>query len=114
MRSIKPWDLTAQTFTAWNNDGALQLGAALAYYAVFSISPFLIIILSVAGFFYKGNSLAYIHAQIETLAGAGAADMITSTIKSVHSTKHSLAAAAVSIMVLFIGASGFLFSSKAR
>ena len=107
MSGIKAWNLTGQTFTAWNNDGALQLGAALAYYAVFSISPFLIIILSVAGFFYQGDGLVYIHALIAALAGDGAADTITSTITSVQPSRHNLAATVVSIFVLFIGASSF-------
>jgi len=107
VRSIKPWEVTTQTFTAWNNDGALQLGAALAFYAAFSISPFLIIILSVAGFFYKGDSFGYIHAQIEALADSGTADTITSTIRSVHYSRHSLAATIVGVIVLFAGASGF-------
>jgi len=107
VRDIKPWELTAQVFTAWRNDSALQLGAALAYYAVFSISPFLIIILSVAGLFNKGDSSAYMHSEIEALAGAGAADMITSTINSVHSSGHSVAVTVGSILLLFVSASGF-------
>jgi membrane protein len=107
VRSIKPWDVTAQTFTAWNNDGALQLGAALAFYAAFSISPFLIIILAVTGFFYKGDGFGYIHSQIEALAGGATADTITGAIRSVHSSGHSLAATITGVVVLFIGASGF-------
>src|ERR1051326_8669186 len=106
MKPIQLWHLLIQTSSAWNNDKALQLGAALAYYAVFSISPFLIIILAIAGFLYRSDSFAYIHAQIATLAGNNAADTITSTIKSVHSSEHSFAATVVSVIVLFIGASG--------
>ena len=101
------WSLATRTFEAWNNHGALQLGAALAYYAVFSISPFLIIILSVAGFFYKSDSVAYIHSQIAGLAGPDAADTITNTIEAVRASKHGATATVVSIIVLFVGASGF-------
>jgi membrane protein len=106
MKPIKLWHLTVQTSSAWNNDNALQLGAALAYYAVFSISPLLIIILAVAGFLYRGDSFAYIYAQIAMLAGNNAADTITSTIKSVHSSEHGFAATVVSVIILFFGASG--------
>jgi len=106
MKPIELWRLTVQTSAAWNNDNALQLGAALAYYAVFSISPLLIIILAVAGFLYRGDSFAYIHAQIATLAGNNAADTITSTIKSVPSSEHGFAATIVTVIILFIGASG--------
>jgi membrane protein len=106
MKPIKLWRLMLQTASAWNNDNALQLGAALAYYAVFSISPLLIIILAGAGFLYRGDSFAYIHAQIATLAGNNAADTITGTIKSVHSSEHGLATTVVSVIILFVGASG--------
>src|SRR5438046_316048 len=105
--SAKPWDLTVRTFVAWNKNGALQLGAALAFYAAFSISPFLIIILSVSGFFYKGDSFAYVHSQIALLAGANVADTITSAVTSVHSDSRSLGATVATIVALFIGASGF-------
>ncbi len=105
MKPSQLWQLTVRTCSAWNNDNALQLGAALAYYAVFSISPLLIIILVLAGFIYRGDSFAYIHAQIAMLAGDMAADTITSTIKSVHS-EHGPAATIAGGIILFIGASG--------
>jgi len=41
----------------WNDDGASQMGAALAYYALFSIAPLLLIALSMTGLFY-GPELA--------------------------------------------------------
>ena len=53
MKPIELWRLTVQTSAAWNNDDALQLGVALAYYAVFSISP-LLIILAAAGLLRTG------------------------------------------------------------
>jgi len=106
MKPIKLWQLTVQTSSAWNKDNALQLGAALAYYAIFSISPLLIIMLAGAGFLYRGDGFAYIHTQIATLAGNNAADTITNTIKSVHSSEHGFAATIVSTTILFIGASG--------
>jgi membrane protein len=103
MKPIQLWHLLVQTSSAWNNDKALQLGAALAYYAVFSISPFLIIILAAAGFLYRGDSFAYIHTQIATLASNNAADTITSTIKSAHSSEHGFAATVAGLDKIFEG-----------
>ena len=55
----------------------------LAFYAVFSISPLLIIALSISGFFYKGESTGYIEAEIAEFIGNNAAKVITGTIESV-------------------------------
>jgi membrane protein len=40
-----------QAYVDWSSDGATRLGAALAYYTLFSIAPVLIVITGVAGFF---------------------------------------------------------------
>jgi membrane protein len=44
------WILLRDTYTEWSNDKASQLGAALAFYTIFSLAPILIIIVAVVGF----------------------------------------------------------------
>lgn len=41
--------LLLQTFNDWSTDGATRLGAALAYYTLFSIAPLLIVVTGIAG-----------------------------------------------------------------
>lgn len=41
--------LLGRTFQSWYDDNAMRLGAALAYYTVFSLAPFLIVVIAVAG-----------------------------------------------------------------
>src|SRR5213593_3217349 len=65
----RTWKLVSGSVTVWNNQNALEWGAALAYYTAFSIAPLLIIALGIVGLFYKGDSLSYIHAQIANLVG---------------------------------------------
>jgi membrane protein len=43
------FDLCKRAFASWSNDYAPSMGAALAYYTVFSIAPLLLIVISVAG-----------------------------------------------------------------
>src|SRR5262249_43224233 len=88
------------------NDNTFPLGAALAYYASFSISPLLVIALAVTSFFYRGDNFSYIRAEIASLVGDKAATAIASAIESVRSSEHGLAATVFSIVVLFLGASG--------
>src|SRR2546425_2732419 len=101
----RTWKVVTGSVTAWNNQNALEWGAALAYYTAFSIAPLLIIALRIVGFFYKGDSLGYIHAEIGSLVGENAATAITSAIHSVRTSEHGTLASVVSIIVLLIGAS---------
>ncbi len=101
----RTWKLITGSVTAWSSQNALEWGAALAYYTAFSIAPLLIIALSMVGLVYKGDSLAYIQAQIGSLVGENAAMAITSAIQSVRASEHGTSASIVSIIVLLIGAS---------
>src|SRR5690349_14152277 len=51
------WSLVKQTFRDWTDDKAPRLGAALAYYSIFSLAPLLVICLAVAGLFFDGDRL---------------------------------------------------------
>ena len=45
------WQLLRDTLAEWSKDGATVLGAALAFYTLFSLAPLLIILTVVVGFF---------------------------------------------------------------
>src|SRR5262245_9959805 len=46
-----------RAYSDWSSDGAARLGAALAYFTLFSVGPMLIVVTGVAGFFV-GNAAA--------------------------------------------------------
>lgn len=46
------WRLLKQTFDEWSTDKVPRLGAALAYYTVFSIVLLLVIIIAMIGLFF--------------------------------------------------------------
>ena len=45
--------LLKQTFQEWSQDKAPQLGAALAYYTVFSLAPLVLVLLAIVGFIFR-------------------------------------------------------------
>jgi len=100
------WKVSKRAAIEWYNDNTLQLGSSLAYYAIFSISPLLIIAIEVIGFFYRGDSFGYIHSEIAMLIGENAATAIASTVQSVQASGHGHAATVISIVLLLLGASG--------
>ena len=50
--------LLRTTFGQWLEDKAPQLGAALAYYTVFSLAPMMLVLLAIFGLIYGNNELA--------------------------------------------------------
>src|SRR5436189_1766431 len=47
--------LLKQTFQEWLKDKAPQLGAALAYYTVFSLAPLILVLLAVVGIIFRDD-----------------------------------------------------------
>ena len=100
------WALLSEAFNEWMEDKAPRLGAALAYYAAFSIAPLLILLVAMVGFFFKGNTLSQVQDQIAALAGENAAGAIITIIQGVKSSGGQGMATVVSVTTLFIGATG--------
>ena len=100
------WYLCSATFNQWTEDKAPRLGAALAYYAAFSIAPLLILLVAVVGLFYKEDTLSRIQSQIAMMAGSNAAEALVATIRGVNSTGGRGTATVISLVTLIIGATG--------
>lgn len=106
-----------QTFVQWQQDNCLEMGAAIAYYALFSLFPLILIILSIFGLLVGPNQYAY--DRILYLAGANlppdAYEVVETTLKTtlIQFNESSAQAGIISFMLLLITASGF-FSALTR
>jgi membrane protein len=100
------WGLLSDTFNEWMEDKAPRLGAALAYYAAFSIAPLLLLLVAFVGVFLKGTTLLQVQHQIAAIAGDNAADSIGAIIRGLKSSHAGGTATAISIITLIIGATG--------
>jgi membrane protein len=100
------WELIRETIDEWFEDKAERLGAALAYYSAFSLAPLLIIVVAVVDFLYGGKSTDYIRAQMASFVGPGVAETMVSGIRMVNQSGGGVTATIVSIVTLFIGATG--------
>ena len=104
-------DLLKETFSDWTEDKAPRLGAALAYYAVFSIPPLILIVIAAIGVFYKGDVAGAIESQIASLVGNDAARTMLQTAQH-HGQAGGTVAAVVGIGLLLFGASGVFAELK--
>jgi membrane protein len=101
------WTLATKTYDEWSEDRALRFSAALAYYAVFSITPLLIIAIAVAGFLFGEQAArGEILQQLTNLLGEKAAAEIQGLIQAASNKPKSAIATAVGLLTLIVGASG--------
>lgn len=100
------WLLLRDTANAWIDDRAPSMGAALAFYALFSVAPLLIIAIAIAGvFFGEEAARGEIVAQISGLIGHTGAASIQSIIESARNPASGSVAMTVGILTLIITAS---------
>jgi membrane protein len=101
------WQALKETFNAWNQDRAPRLGAALAYYSTFSLAPFLLIVISVAGLVFGEEAASgEIVAEIGSAIGPEAAQAIEKMVENVYLEDAGLWATIVGVALLIVGASG--------
>ena len=99
------WQLIGKSVRAWMDDYAPSMGAALAYYTLFSITPLLVIVIAVAGLvFGEAAARGEIVAQIQGLIGQESAMAVQGLLKSADEPAEGVLATVVSIIMLVIGA----------
>lgn len=99
------WSLTRDAVAAWIEDFAPSMGAALAYYTIFSLAPMLIIVIAIAGFFFGQDAAqGAIVVQLRDLMGDTGASAVEGLLKSASEPGQGIIAATLGILTLMIGA----------
>jgi len=109
----KIWNFTKEVFSNFMQDNSFQLGAALAYYTVFSFAPIIIIVIALASIFFGEAAVeGQIYEQLRGLLGERAASETQNLIENAYNTGHSKIAAIISIATLVFGATGVFYVMK--
>lgn len=99
------WGLTKQVASSWLDDYVPSMGAALAYYTIFSLAPLLLVVISMAGLLFGEDAArGEIQAQLQNLMGERSAGAVQSLLVSVREPAEGLTATAVGLVLLFVGA----------
>jgi membrane protein len=102
----RPVVLVVQTALKWQRDDCLEMGAALSYYALFSLFPTVLIVLSIVGAFIGPRSGAA--EQILLFARSSlppeAYSLVDTTLGQLN--RNSLEAGVISFLILCFTASG--------
>jgi len=99
------WPLLQQSFKGFSEDKVPKLSASLAYYTVFSLAPMLIVIISLAGFFFGQEAVSgQLFGQIQGIVGADAAKQIQEMIQNASLSNKGTLSLIIGLVTLLIGA----------
>lgn len=101
------WRVLKQAASDWVEDKAPRLGAALAYYAVFSIAPLVVIVLALAGLVFGSDAASgAMGAQLRDLLGESGAEAIEDMVAAARKPSRGILATIIGVVALLFGASG--------
>jgi len=101
------WYLVKTTASTWIDDNAPRLAAALAYYALLSLAPLIVLALAVAGFaFSEEAARGGIAQELGGLVGDAGAVAVENIVKNAKAPAAGVFSTIAGIVVLLFGASG--------
>jgi membrane protein len=101
--------LLKQTFSEWLEDKVPQLGAALAYYTVFSLAPLVLLLLAIVGFLFHNDPAGAWRKMTEQMSyflDKSAIDVVQSIAQKASQPNKGLLATSIGILLALFGASG--------
>jgi membrane protein len=99
------FELIKTTCLRWWEDNTFRLGAALAFYTVFSLAPLVLLTIAVGGLVFSKEAVRrQMSDELSQLAGPSVASAFQETTSAISKSGSGLLATAVSIVLLVIGA----------
>lgn len=99
------WLLMKQAISSWVADYAPSMGAALAYYTMFSIAPLLLIVVSVAGLVFGADAAhGEIVDQLRGLMGEQGAQTVQALLQQANKPTQGAVSTVVGAILLLVGA----------
>jgi membrane protein len=103
------WKLLKLTAEEWLNDKAPQLGAALAYYTVFSLAPLILLLLAVIGVVFRNDpagAWSKVTEQMSYFLDKSAIQVVQDIARTAAAPGKSTLATIIGIALALFGASG--------
>jgi len=95
--AIKEW---------WAKD-PFKESAVIAYYAIFSLPGLLVVIITIAGYFFGADEVNnHVTSQISSALGADTAKQIQDMIATASRSKNSVWASIIGVITILVGATG--------
>jgi membrane protein len=107
------WALVSTATNNWFRHRSARLGAALAYYSVFSLGPLLLIVTAIAGFFFGTDAVrGSITSQFRSLLGETGSQAVEAMLKGAASSTSGGWSAVIGVALLLVAALGVVVQLK--
>jgi membrane protein len=103
------FSLLKQTFQEWMQDKAPQLGAALAYYTVFSLAPLILVLLAMVGLVFRHDPAGAwnrVTQQMSYFLDQSAVQVVQNIAQKASQPGKGLVATIIGVALALFGASG--------
>jgi membrane protein len=102
------WSLFREAASLWSDHNASRLGAALAYYAVLSLAPMVLLSVAICGRIFGAEAVrGRVYGEIKDVIGGPAAEIVQTLLREAYKPGTGLWATVVGFAFLLFGASGF-------
>jgi membrane protein len=102
-RGIK--NIVSRSLISWFKDEASSMGAAIAFYTLFSIAPILLIVIWIAGAFITPQAVqTHVLTQMQMLLGKTGAEAVQTLLASARYSGKNGFSTAIGIVTLLVGA----------
>ncbi|HEX5397463.1 MAG TPA: YihY/virulence factor BrkB family protein, partial [Verrucomicrobiae bacterium] len=99
--------LIKQTVTEWMDLGVSRMGAALAFYTLFAVTPLFVITLAMAGLWFGEEAARReLFGQISGLVGSEGGEAIQALVSAARKPTTGAWATVIAVGTLFVGATG--------
>jgi membrane protein len=107
------WSLVRETASGWMTHKAARLGAALAYYSIFSLGPLMLIIIAVAGLIFDQDAVrGQVSSQLTGLLGEQGAKGIEAMLAGAGKPHEGIFATVLGVITLLFAAIGVVVQLK--
>ena len=101
--------LLSESFTVWQRHNGSRLAASLSFYTLLSLTPLLLIVVSIAGLvFGRQAAQSQLLWQIQQLVGSQGANAIQPLLQGARDTTQGVLATVLGLLTFLFGASGVL------
>jgi membrane protein len=104
------WKILKRAGKQWNDRDPWRESAIIAYYAIFSLPGLLLVIITLAGYFFgEGKISGYINTQIAEAVNEDTARQVQDVVDKAYDEDQSLFATIIGIATILFGATGVFF-----
>jgi membrane protein len=101
--------LLSESFSVWQRHNGSRLAASLSFYTLLSLTPLLLIVVSIAGLvFGRQAAQSQLLWQIQQLVGSQGANAIQPLLQGARHTTQGVLATVLGLLTFLFGASGVL------